>query len=76
MITPATSGQRPRTCRACGKKFEYPVTGSAATRHHCAECAVLAADTRLILERLQNRIATLERQLAHLTPPPPKPPAA
>lgn len=76
MTTPLTSGQRPRTCRACGKKFEYPVKGSAATRHHCAECAVLAADTRLILERLQNRIAALERQLARLTPPPPKPPAA
>ena len=69
------SGERPRTCRACGKKFEYPVKGSAATRHHCAECAVLAEDTRKILERLHNRITNLERQVTRLTPPPPKPPA-
>jgi alkylation response protein AidB-like acyl-CoA dehydrogenase len=74
MTTPLTSAHRPRTCRACGKKFEYPVKGSAATRHHCAECAVLAEDTRLILERLQNRIAALERQVNRLTPPAPKPP--
>ncbi len=33
MTTPITSGQRLRTCRACGKKFDYPVNGSAATRH-------------------------------------------
>ena len=72
MTTPPTSGQRPRTCRACGKKFEYPVKGSAATRHHCAECAVLAEDTRKILERLHNRITNLERQVTRLTPPAPK----
>jgi len=36
MNSPQTSGQRPRTCRACGKKFENPVKGSAATRHHSA----------------------------------------
>ena len=47
-----TSGQRPRTCRACGKKFEYPVKGSDATRHHCADCVVLPPDVRKILERL------------------------
>ena len=35
-MTTLTSTQRPRTCRACGKKFDYPVKGSAATRHHCA----------------------------------------
>ena len=35
MTTTPTSGQRQRTCRACGKKFDYPVKGSAATRHHC-----------------------------------------
>lgn len=76
MTTPLTTGQRPRTCRACGKKFEYPVKGSAATRHHCAECAVIAEDTRKIFERLNNRIATLERQLTRIASPPPKPPAA
>ena len=58
-----TSGQRPRTCRACGKKFEYPVKGSDATRHHCADCVVLPVDVRKVLERLHNRVTQLENQL-------------
>lgn len=62
----ATSGQRLRTCRACGKKFEYPVKGGDATRHHCADCAVLPEATRRILERLHTRVAQLERQLPRL----------
>jgi hypothetical protein len=33
MTTAPTFGRRQRTCRACGKKFDYPVKGSAATRH-------------------------------------------
>jgi hypothetical protein len=75
MTTPITSGQRPRTCRACGKKFDYPVKGSAATRHHCAECAVIPEDTRKILERLNTRVLQLERQIARLEAKnlPPKP---
>jgi len=28
-----TTGQRTCACRACGKKFDYPVKGSAAPRH-------------------------------------------
>ncbi len=32
---PAT---RLRTCRACGKQFEYPLKGSPATRFHCEDC--------------------------------------
>ena len=39
MTTSLTSGQRPRTCRACGKKFDYPVKGSAATRQPSANPA-------------------------------------
>jgi hypothetical protein len=35
MTTSTTSGQRQRPCRACGKKFDYPVKASAATRHRC-----------------------------------------
>lgn len=61
--TPITSGQRQRTCRACGKKFDYPVKGSAATRHHCEDCAVVPPETRKILERLNSRVTQLERQL-------------
>lgn len=61
-----TSGQRPRTCRACGKKFEYPVKGSDATRHHCADCVAIPADVRKILERLNSRVVQLENQLRRL----------
>ena len=68
-----TSGQRLRTCRACGKKFEYPVKGNPATRHHCEDCVVVPAETRKILERLNNRIAQLERALRS-TPEKPAPP--
>jgi hypothetical protein len=70
MTTPLTASQRPRTCRACGKKFEYPVKGSAATRHHCEDCAVLPADGRKVLERLSNRIAQLELAVKRLTDKP------
>ncbi|MCE0497518.1 MAG: hypothetical protein LV481_06185 [Methylacidiphilales bacterium] len=61
-----TSGQRLHTCRACGKKFEYPVKGSAATRHHCENCADLPAETRKTLERLNTRVTQLEHQLKSL----------
>jgi len=57
------SGQRLRTCRACGKKFEYPVKGNPATRHHCEDCVGVPAETRKILERLSSRVTQLERAL-------------
>jgi len=76
MPTPTTSGQRPRTCRACGKKFEYPVKGNPATRHHCEECVTLPAETRKVLEKLNTRISQLELQLRRLQPKPAAPPAA
>ena len=60
------SGERPRTCRACGKKFEYPVKGSAAKRHHCEDCVTVPAETRKTLERLNNRVTQLENQLRRL----------
>ena len=74
MSAPLTSGQRLRTCRACGKKFEYPVAGSEATRHHCAECAILSVDVRKILERFHNRVTQLENQLRRLQEKPAGPP--
>jgi hypothetical protein len=61
-----SSGSRLRTCRGCGKKFEYPVKGSAASRHHCDECAVIPAEVRKVMERLSSRIAQLENQLRRL----------
>jgi hypothetical protein len=73
----ASSGQRLRTCRACGKKFEYPVKGSDATRHHCADCVVVPADVRKVLERLHSRVTQLENQLRRLQEKPAGlPPAA
>jgi len=62
MTAPTTPRQR--TCRACGKKFDYPVKGSEATRHHCEDCVAVPAETRKILERLNSRVTQLERQLA------------
>jgi len=69
----ATSGQRPRTCRACGRKFEYPVKGSAATRHHCADCVVIPADMRQAVERLNTRVTQLETQVRRLQDKPAAP---
>ena len=60
------SGERPRTCRACGRKFEYPVNGSDATRHHCEDCVAVPAETRKTLERLNTRVTQLENQIRRL----------
>lgn len=69
--------KRQRTCRACGKKFDYPVKGSDATRHHCEDCVALPPVTRKILERLNNRVTQLERQLeSQLRRQPAAPPAS
>jgi len=72
---PAT---RIRTCRACGKQFEYPIKGSLATRFHCEECVDIPPAIRTIFERLSNRIQKLEHTLKRLEAKPvvpPKPPA-
>jgi hypothetical protein len=58
-----SSSQRLRTCRACDKRFEYPVKGSAATRHHCDDCVAVPTEMRKILERLNSRVTQLENQL-------------
>ena len=59
--------RRPRTCRACGKKFEYPAKDSDATRHHCENCVNIAPEeTRKALERLSSRATQLENQLKAL----------
>lgn len=65
-MTDATTAQRLRTCRACGKKFEYPVKGNLATRHHCEDCVLVSAETRRILERLNTRVTQLENALRRL----------
>ena len=70
-----SSSKRLRTCRACGKKFEYPVKGSAATSHHCDDCVAVPAETRKILERLNSRVTQLENQLRRLQEKPAAPQA-
>ena len=79
MIEKSPTGTRPRTCRACGRKFDYPVKGSPATRHHCPECVGLPADVRRTLERLSSRIQQLELALKRIErpfSPPAAPPTA
>lgn len=58
--------KRSRTCRACGRKVEYPLKGSPATRHHCEDCVAVPAETRLVLERLNTRVAQLENIVRRL----------
>jgi len=54
---------RNRTCRACGQSFEYPLKGSAATRHHCEQCVEIPASYRRVVERLLIRVEALEAKL-------------
>jgi hypothetical protein len=61
-----SSVPRLRICRACGKKFEYPVRGGAATRHHCEDCIAVPAETRKTIERLNTRVTQLEYQIKTL----------
>jgi hypothetical protein len=65
------SGEHPRTCRACGKKYEYPVKGSPATRHHCEDCVAVPPETRKTLERLNTRVTQMENQLRRFQEKPP-----
>ena len=60
---PAT---RLRTCRACGKQFEYPLKGNPATRFHCEECVDIHPDTRKVAERLFTRLQKLELTVKRL----------
>jgi hypothetical protein len=67
------TSSRPRTCRACGRKFEYPAKGTNASRHHCKDCIALPPEVRETFERLSTRVTQLENQLRRLQPAPPKP---
>jgi hypothetical protein len=57
---------RLRTCRACGKQFEYPLKGSPATRFHCEDCVAIPPDTRKLAERLFSRVQKLELTVKRL----------
>jgi len=60
MATKPQPATRIRTCRACGKQYEYPIKGSNATRHHCEECVEVPAHLRRVAERLFSRVQMLE----------------
>ena len=67
------SGIRLRTCRACGRKFEYPIKGGRATRHHCGDCVDVPAEVRKLAERLSTRVRDLEIEVKRLKEKPPGP---
>ncbi|HEX4084458.1 MAG TPA: hypothetical protein VHY22_06095 [Chthoniobacteraceae bacterium] len=60
---PAT---RLRTCRACGRQFEYPLKGNKSTRFHCEDCVDLPPETCKLAERLFSRIQKLEMTVKRL----------
>jgi hypothetical protein len=57
---------RIRTCRACGKQFEYPIKGTRCTRFHCEDCVDVPEDIRKVSERLAVRIQKLELTVKRL----------
>lgn len=50
-----------RQCRACDRKYDYPVVRSRATRFYCETCADLSDGVRATIERLNKRIRDLEK---------------
>ena len=76
MSASTATPHRQRTCRGCGAKFDYPVKGSPATRHHCEHCVAVPPEIRKVLERLNQRVSLLERQLSRLPASPAAAPAA
>src|SRR5437016_1460265 len=56
-----------RVCRACDRRYDYPVPRSPATRFYCEQCADLPHGVRAVVERLNKRVRELERTV--LGPP-------
>ncbi len=55
-----------RICRACDRKYKYPVLRSEATRFYCEDCMQLSPDVRGTFEQYNKRIKKLTSQLAKL----------
>ena len=60
-----------RGCRACDKRYVYPVPRSLATRFYCAECMTLPPAVRATFEQFNRRlrklaatVSTLEQELS------------
>jgi len=52
-----------RTCRCCGRNYEYPEHGASATRYYCTPCAELPAPTRLVVQNLQGELRKLRQRV-------------
>ena len=55
-----------RTCRSCGRRYEYPARGSLATRTHCEICVSLPANVREAFESTRRQLAALRGELRAL----------
>ncbi len=48
-----------RLCRACQRRYAYPVRKSLATRFHCEACMALSPNVRKTFETFNKRIKAL-----------------
>jgi len=55
-----------RTCRCCGKAYDYPERGGSATRNFCSPCAELPEPTRHVVQVLQSDLRRMTRRLEAL----------
>ncbi|MBI2835948.1 MAG: hypothetical protein HYX76_16140 [Acidobacteria bacterium] len=62
----SASARGSRTCRACGRPYEYPVPRGAATRFYCAACTTLDEPVRRVVARLQRQIRRLSVEVDKL----------
>ncbi len=63
---PMSDEIKKRVCRCIGRKFEYPVAKSGATRFHCPDRAVLKPELRKIFEQLTRRLKRHEAEIEKL----------
>ncbi len=52
-----------RTCRVCGRTYQYPVPRSLATRFSCDKCVGLDPEVRTMFQHFNKRIQTLQKQV-------------
>ena len=55
-----------RIFRCCGRKSDYPVPRSEATRFHGPDCAALKPELRQIFEELTRRLKRHEADIEKL----------
>ncbi len=55
-----------RTCRCCGRSYQYPVLKSQATRFYCQACTELGDNVRAMFEHFNKRIKKLSKDLVRL----------